>query len=120
MIEFHNRVIDHVCIYITVATLFIVFSQGDLDFYQCSRRILVIIGLINFPELGCTNIETELEYYSKRFPHLLLKRIFLFNYSFDANELVTVPVCPNLEPETLEIFPPDKLCDDGRSMVSSN
>lgn len=80
----------------------------------------MIIGLINFPELAQTNIESELEYYSKRHPHLLLRRLFLFNYSFDDKEVLEVPVCPGLEADTLEVFPPDQACEGGSSMVNSS
>ena len=95
------------------------FQSSDLDYYQSSRRILVIIGLINFTELSDTDVENELESYANRFPHIVVKRIFLFGYSFEEGaEQAEVPSCPNLGADILEVFPPDKVGEDGRSMMA--
>ena len=32
---------------------------------QCSRRVLIIMGLVNYPELGDANIEEELNYFAR-------------------------------------------------------
>ena len=60
-------------------------APGDLDNFQCTRRVLMVIGLINYPELGRSvdKIEEELDYFSRRHPYVVLRRIFVFNYTFD-------------------------------------
>ena len=88
-----------------------------MENFQPFRRVLVIIGLINFPELGDVNIEKELARYANKYPHIIIKRVFVFNYSFEDTASITIPQCPTLDPGTLEIFPPDKESQNGDSMV---
>lgn len=53
---------------------------------QCSRRVVMIMGLINYPEMnnedstdGCrTKIEEELDYFTRFFNSVVL--LLLYNY----------------------------------------
>ena len=41
-------------------------GQVDLlDNFQCSRRVLMIMGLVNYPELGNVDIDAELSDYRR-------------------------------------------------------
>ena len=79
----------------------------------------MLIGLINYSELGSTDIDNEINRYLKRYPHILTKRIFLFNYPFDGTaSSVNLPTYGHQESGTLEVFPPDQDCEGG-NMVGS-
>ena len=70
----------------------------------------MIMGVINFPELGsfANRIEEEFDYFCRKHQHILLKRLFVFNFSFDA----LIPPPPGLsdDPDSLVIFPPGYYC----------
>ena len=114
-----------------------------LRLLQCSRRVLIIMGLVNYPELGDANIEEELSYFSRYFKkcvhlyyyqryhysfmneiifrrrheNVVLCRVFVFNNSF---EIASTPLKGiKSDPESLVIFPPEGECEGG-SMVCSH
>lgn len=72
----------------------------------------MIMGLINYPELGDTDIEKELNFFAKTQDHLVICRIFVFNYAFE----ISPPPSRPSDPASLVIFPPDGECEGG-SMV---
>lgn len=73
----------------------------------------MIMGLINYPELGNADIDKQLSYFSRRHENVLLCRVFVFNYSFENS----VPLKgPSGDPNSLIIFPPEGECEGG-SMV---
>lgn len=81
-------------------------GPGDFDNFQSSKRIMVVIGLINYPEFKSTrSIDEEIEKISKRYPYTLLKRVLVFNFNFDSGP------CPikalKNDPDSLVIFPPN-------------
>ena len=98
-------------------------GPGDLDDYQSSRRVLMIMGLINYPELGENPMETisrELDYFTKRLPNVVLRRLFLFNYPFNSASKqgpFDGKLPSNLQ-DIMIVFPPDLLCENGISMVN--
>eukprot|EP01041_Mallomonas_annulata_P002057 gene2057-4019_t len=87
---------------------------GELDNFQSSRRVLVAIGLINYPELGnsASRIEDDLEFFCRRFPNVILRRLFVFNFSFDEG-IGAMPVISKGDPSSLVIFPPEMECEGG-------
>ena len=103
------------------------FGPGDLDNFQSSRRVLIIMGLINYPELtenvesgkSIKNVvEEDLDYYSRRHPHILLKRLFVFNYKFDmpSSHLSTSSSLKIFDdPAAVVIFPPEGNCQEGQT-----
>ena len=92
-------------------------GPGDLDNFQCTRRVLMVIGLINYPELGRSvdKIEEELDYFSRRHPYVVLRRIFVFNYTFDqvSPPLPTVLKGPSDDINALVVLAPDGECEGG-------
>ena len=80
-----------------------------------------MIGLINYTELGSTDVDSEIRHYLKRFPHILVKRVFLFNYPFDGSPMadVNLPTYGHQESGTLEVFPPNQVCDGGNMVRST-
>lgn len=56
----------------------------NFENFQSTSRVLMIIGIANYPDTGNSNLEAELEFYSRKYPYILLRRIFLFNYSFES------------------------------------
>jgi hypothetical protein len=100
----------------------------------------MVMGLINYPELGDTSekIEEELDYYrrlaisffisfrfilihillicfillqNRRHTNIILKRIFVFNFSFELSSVNGLPCLPprglHNDPSSLVIFPPE-------------
>lgn len=99
-------------------------GPGDLDNFQSSRRTLMIMGLINYPELGeaADKIEEELDYFSRRHPNIILRRLFVFNFAFDVPVGMAPPVPPpglKDDPNSLIIFPPDGFIENGDGTVIS-
>ena len=95
-------------------------GQGDLDDFQSSRRILMIVGVVNYPEIANSvdKVEEDMEYFARRHPHTVLKRILVFNYSFEPVE-GALPLAPSplaSDPQSLVVLPPDGACEGG-SMV---
>ncbi len=91
-------------------------SAGDLDNYQSSKRVLMIMGLINYPELGkyADKITEELDYFNRRYPSILLRKCFIFNYVFDSSPLNNfLPKSPTSDPNLLIVFPPEGKCNEG-------
>lgn len=92
-------------------------GPGDLDNFQCTRRVLMVIGLINYPELGRSidKIEEELDYFSRRHPYVVLRRIFVFNYTFDqiSPPLPTRLKGPSDDINSLVVLAPDGECEGG-------
>ena len=91
-------------------------GPGELDNFQSFRRILVVIGLINYPELGnaASRIEDDLEFFARKFPYVIIRRLFIFNYSFESSH-GTLPA--TRDPSAATIFPPEMECEGG-SMVT--
>jgi hypothetical protein len=90
--------------------------SSELQNFQNSNRILMIIGLINFPELGEESVENsnyindELDKISNFYPSIIIKRFFIFNFSFDLNindKIPSIPVGTRGDPDSVVIFPPD-------------
>ena len=101
-------------------------GPGDLDNFQCSRRVLVIMGLINYTEIAspdaAAKIQEELEYFTRRHPNVVLRRLFLFNYPFeggnsDPYKELLLPT-NNVDHTEMIVFPPDLICEGGNSMVN--
>ncbi|KAJ1415677.1 hypothetical protein B484DRAFT_158849, partial [Ochromonadaceae sp. CCMP2298] len=112
-------------------------APGDISNFQSSKRVLVIMGLINYPELVASgnkvNVDEEMDFFARRHPHALLRRHFVFNYSFDDHIPAAVAMrrleehrqqLPPLQrtikdQDSLVIFPPDGNCggEGGVSMV---
>ena len=91
-------------------------SAGDLDNYQSSKRVLMIMGLINYPELAkyADKITEELDYFNRRYPSILLRKCFIFNYVFDSSPLNNfLPKSPTSDPNLLIVFPPEGMCNEG-------
>ena len=91
-------------------------SAGDLDNYQSSRKVLMIMGLINYPELGkyADKVTEELDYFNRRHPSILLRKCFIFNYMFDSSPLSNyLPKSPSNDPNLLVVFPPEGKCNEG-------
>eukprot|EP01038_Epipyxis_sp_PR26KG_P004766 gene4766-6686_t len=91
-------------------------GPGDLDNFQSSRRVLMVMGLINYPELGemADKIEEELDYFTRRHPNVVLRRLFVFNFSFDT--VSEPPRGLSNDSNSMVIFPPEGNCEGG-SMV---
>ena len=95
-----------------------------LVFIQSSQRILVIMGVINFPELGNDShlVEKELASFAQRYPSVLVKRFFVFNYTFNSSvDKVDTPFFLNqpksADPDSIIVLPPaDAICEGG-SMI---
>ena len=67
-------------------------GPGDLDNFLSSRRVLMIMGIINYPELGANpaeKIQQELDYFTRRHPYVVLRRLFLFNYAFPETPITS-------------------------------
>ena len=84
----------------------------------------MIMGLINYPELGVNpmaKIASELDYFTRRHPNVLLRRLFLFNYSFaglhDPYAELLLPAIR--DPSLMIVFPPDLLCENGSRYVQT-
>lgn len=75
----------------------------------------MVMGLVNYPELGTTNVDEDLRSYQRRYPNIELSRVFVFNFSFDLMGS-HMPQFPVKDPTSLVIFPPDLECEGG-SMV---
>jgi hypothetical protein len=94
-------------------------AHGDLDTFQCGRRFTYVIGLINYPELegSKTRLVDDMEYYSRRCPHVILKQYFVFNMFDRPNvDSSTIPFIPN-DPSAVVVFPPDGECEGGMRMI---
>mmetsp|Transcript_1167 Transcript_1167/g.1895 ORF Transcript_1167/g.1895 Transcript_1167/m.1895 type:complete len:1683 (+) Transcript_1167:109-5157(+) len=110
-------------------------GPSDLDNFQCCRRILVVIGVINYPELDSSTssrLIEDMDYYSRRHPHVVLKRYFVFNYFAAVASMSdggtprpppqlpfadnNSPSSPARDPYAMVIFPPDGECEGG-SMI---
>jgi hypothetical protein len=97
------------------------------------------MGLINYPELvdGRVSFEDEIESFTRfdiclvvilvvliavlrndnrRYPHIPLKRFFVFNYNFDNPQHSLSSRMRGADNESLVIFPPDGACEGG-SMI---
>jgi hypothetical protein len=111
----------------------------EIEDFQSSKRILIAMGVINYPEYIAGNygkIEHELEHFAKyvkrilklydfsnhfltshyqyrRYPNIVIKRALMFNYNFDSTSST---LRQEKEQIALEIFPPDGDCEGG-SMV---
>lgn len=97
-------------------------GPGNLDNYRSFDRVLVVIGLINFPDLGSgvLRIEEDLLSYSKRFPYVIVRRLFVFNYSFENNSISTTSTLSSsqlLNQNNIVIFPPEMECEGGGTMI---
>jgi hypothetical protein len=79
------------------------------------------MGVINFPELGHDSplVEKELASFAQRYPSVLVKRFFVFNYSFDPAALTdSTPFFLNqpksADPDSIIVLPPaDAVCEGG-------
>lgn len=94
-------------------------GQGDLDSFQCNRRYLHVIGLINYPELEGSKyrLEEDMDYYTRRYPNVILRRYFVFNmFNHPSSNSWTIPSIPN-DPNAIVVFPPDGECEGGNSMI---
>lgn len=94
-------------------------GPGDLDNYCAGRRVLMIMGLVNHVELGDpSKIQAEMDYFLRRNPFVVLRRIFVFNFSFDPVHGLNPesPIGIANDPNSLIIFPPEGKCEGG-SMV---
>jgi hypothetical protein len=92
---------------------------GDLDSFQCNRRYLHVIGLINFPELEGSKyrLEEDMDYYTRRYPNVILRRYFVFNmFNHPNSNSWTIPSIPN-DPNAIVVFPPDGECGEGNNMI---
>lgn len=94
-------------------------GQGDLETFQCNRRYLHVIGLINYPELEGSKyrLEEDMDYYTRRYPNVILRRYFVFNmFNHPSSNSWTIPSIPG-DPNAIVVFPPDGECEGGNSMV---
>lgn len=94
-------------------------GQGDLDTFQCNRRYLHVIGLINYPELEGSKyrLEEDMDYYTRRYPNVILRRYFVFNmFNHPSSNSWTIPSIPN-DPNAIVVFPPDGECEGGNNMI---
>ena len=79
----------------------------------------MIMGLINYPELAdsAAKVEEELEYFSRRHPNIILRRIFVFNYFLDdpSQQKINRPAPKTLskDPSSVIVFPPEGNCSEG-------
>lgn len=100
-------------------------GAGELDYFQISRKIVMVMGLINYPEVvpeglsseeGNKLIEQEIDRFHRKFPDAVTRNIFVFNFSFTNNS--TPPRCKSRDPLALVIFPPEGECGE-RDTISS-
>jgi hypothetical protein len=76
------------------------------------------MGLINYPEIVVDSriAAEEIEHFYRKYAHIPLKRIFVFNYNFDSSP--TLSLRPfRQDPDTLNIFPPEGACEGGSMIV---
>eukprot|EP01033_Poteriospumella_lacustris_P010402 gene10402-7397_t len=87
--------------------------SGPTDFedFQSSKRIVIIMGALNYPDFITHSevLEGEMDRFAKRYPNILIKKIVVFNYNFDSSSSLRMQAAPGL----LEIFPPDGDCEGG-------
>jgi hypothetical protein len=83
----------------------------DVEDFQSSKRIVIIMGVLNYPDFinHSEKLEVEMDRFAKRYPNILLKKIMVFNYNFDSSSSLRMQALPGL----LEIFPPDGDCEGG-------
>ena len=94
-------------------------GAGDLETFQCNRRYLHVIGLINYPELEGSKyrLEEDMDYYTRRYPNVILRRYFVFNmFSHPNSSSWKIPSIPN-DPNAIVVFPPEGECEGGNSMI---
>lgn len=81
----------------------------------------MLIGLINFPEIEDNDkVEREIAYLGKRYQNVIVKRFFVFNYSFDPSTSVKKQATPSYlshphsDPDAIQVLPPsDGICEGG-------
>jgi hypothetical protein len=78
----------------------------------------MVMGLINFPEIivNPKMVSEEIEHFNRRYAHIGLKRIFVFNYNFDAQPALSLKPFKQ-DPDSLNIFPPEGDCEGGSMIV---
>jgi hypothetical protein len=81
------------------------------------KSFSIIIGLINYPEIKNTSIDSQLNLYVEKYPDIMVKRVFIFNYSFDEINVCISPTSPYITSGVWEIFPPENKNEEGHSMV---
>ena len=81
------------------------------------KNFSIIIGLINYPEIKNTSIDSQLNLYVDKYPDIMVKRVFVFNYSFDEVNVCISPSSPYITSGVWEIFPPENKNEEGHSMV---
>lgn len=91
-------------------------AKVHIFFYlQSNRRFILVIGLINYAELVLSKerLQDDMDYYTRRYPNVLLRRYFVFNM-FNHTESSTwrIPQVPG-DPDAVVIFPPDVECAEG-------
>lgn len=110
-IKFLNQITNHsllfeYCRYDSCTNL-----MNELDNFVSNKRILIILGLINYPDYVLSNnksLEEEFEYFERKYPYTIFKRLCVFNYHFDtyidSSNRIIRPLYN--DPESLLIFPP--------------
>lgn len=89
-------------------------TDQDAEFVnlQSSKRILMVMGLINYPEIGPNgwegpgSVTAELAAIADQFPHIVIQRYLVFNFPFDAGLAPPLGGVDPSDPDAVVIFPP--------------